>query len=306
MRDSCQAAGSVATVKVMMHASRLLRRSRTFRALTGLSPAAFQQLAGEEAVAWAANRAHRLAMQARRRRPGGGPKFKLDLADRLLLVLIYYRTYVSQEFLGALFDIDAGTANRTLKALHPVLAAVFRIPERRIRLSDDELRELFFDGTEQAAYRPTSRQKRRYSGKKKRHTFKHQVVVCRVTKKPGPGRKVRKVRIKAVSAAFPGRVHDKKVYERCRMRIPPGVAATGDSGYQGTDLTTPRKKPRGGTLTRRQKAGNRRLSRRRIAVEHGIGKLKIWRSGSDRYRNCPKKKTIMFKNIAGLHNRMFG
>jgi hypothetical protein len=35
-------------------------------------------------------------------------------------------------------------------------------------------------------------------------------------------------------------------------------------------------------LSARQKAGNRRVARRRVGAEHGIGKLKIWRIAAER------------------------
>ena len=60
-----------------------------------------------------------------------------------------------------------------------------------------------------------------------------------------------------------------------------------------------------GRLTARQKAGNRRVSRRRIVVEHGIGKMKVWRIAAERYRNPRRRHTLIVKNIAGLHNRMY-
>ena len=81
---------------------------------------------------------------------------------------------------------------------------------------------------------------------------------------------------------------------------------TGDTAYIGTPLETPSRKPRGGELTARQKEANRVVSRRRIVAEHGIGKMKIWRIASDRYRNPPRRHTVMMKNVAGLHNRMYG
>jgi len=109
-----------------------------------------------------------------------------------------------------------------------------------------------------------------------------------------------------VSPVARGKTHDKKLYDRTRMRFPPGVRTTGDSGYQGTDLRVPHKKPRGGTLTPRQKAANRRLAKDRIVAEHGIGKMKIWRIAADRYRNPVRRHTVILKNVAGLHNRMFG
>ena len=127
----------------------------------------------------------------------------------------------------------------------------------------------------------------------------------RKKKRPGRAGQRRRVRVAAVSGAFPGKTHDKKVYDRTRVVCPPGVPRTGDTGYVGTGMTTPRKKPRGGALTARQKAGNRRVARRRIVVEHGIGKMKVWRIAAERYRNPRRRHTLILKNVAGLHNRMF-
>jgi hypothetical protein len=242
----------------------------------------------------------------RQRKPGAGRKHAVDLADRLLMLLIYYRTYVPHTFLAFLFDLDDSNVSRSNRQLEPLLAGIFRIPERKVELTQDEIRELFFDSTERPTTRPVRGQKRFYSGKKKRHTLKTQVVVTRVKKRPGMRGQKRRVRIVAVSKTFPGSTHDKKVYDRTGVVIPAGVRGCGDTAYLGTALTTPRRKPKGGALTSRQKAGNRRVSRRRIVVEHGIGKMKVWRVAAERWRNPRRRHTLMMKNVAGLHNRMFG
>ena len=57
--------------------------------------------------------------------------------------------------------------------------------------------------------------------------------------------------------------------------------------------------------TPRQKAGNRRVGRKRVAVEHGIGKVQVWRIAAERRRNPRRRHTLVMKNVAGLHNRMF-
>jgi len=241
----------------------------------------------------------------RRRRPGAGRKHALDLADRLLMLLMYYRTYTTHAFLGSLFGVDDSAVGRNINPLQPLLAGIFRIPERRVELDPGDLRELFFDATERPIPRPTRGQKRFYSGKRRRHTLKTQVVVTRRRKRPGPGAGPRRVRIAAVSGAFPGRTHDKKVYDRARVIAPPGVRRTGDTGYVGTGLDTPTRRPPRGTLTARQRAGNRRVSRRRVVVEHGIGKMKVWRIAAERFRNPRRRHTLVMKNVAGLHNLMF-
>lgn len=293
----------------MSHTERLLRCPETFRRLTGLDPTSFHALLPQVESAWLGAQHRRRQRPNRRRQPGAGRKFSLSVAEQLLVLLLYYRTYVSHVFLAFLFAVDDATICRTIRRIEPLLAGIFRIPERRVELQEDEIRELFFDGTERPTRRPKKRQRRCYSGKKKRHTLKNQVVVVRKRKRAGrrkAGQKEkRRQRVAAVSPTAPGQMHDKKVYDRSRMIVPPGVARVGDTGYQGTALRTPVKRKPGEQLTRRQRRGNRRLSRRRIAVEHGIGKMKIWRIAGERYRNPTRRHTLVIKNVAGLHNLMF-
>lgn len=229
----------------MSHTDRLQRCPDAFRQLTGLTPAAFDQLLAELAPRHRQAQDRHRNRPGRRRKPGAGRKHPLSLADRLLMLLLYYRTYVSHAFLGFLFGIDDSAVGRNINPLQPLLAGIFRIPERRVELAPEDLRELFFDATERPTRRPARGQRAYYSGKKKRHTLKAQVVVVRRRKRPGPGSQPRRRRIAAVSATAPGAVHDQKVYDAARVVAPPGVKRTGDTGYVGTALDPPAKRPPG-------------------------------------------------------------
>jgi len=169
----------------MSQTSRLRRVPDTFRQLTGITPEAFDRLLVELEPRYQQADTKRKTRRTRRRKPGAGRKFALPLTDRLLMLLMYYRTYTTHAFLGFLFGIDDSSVGRNINPLQPLLAGISRIPERRIELEPDEIRELFFDATERAIPRPTRRQRRFYSGKKRRHTLKHQVVVVRKRKAPG-------------------------------------------------------------------------------------------------------------------------
>lgn len=287
----------------MTNHEKLRRKPSLFRMFTGLSAEEFDRLVADLEPVWLARKAKRAARRPRQRKPGAGRKVTLRFTDRVLLTLLYYRVYVTQEFVGFLFGVDKGTVSRNVQELGLCMAGVFRIPERKVRVDPDDLAAVFVDATEQPVNRPKRKQRRSYSGKKKRHTVKHQVVVAR--KRKGPGER-QKVRVKAVSKAARGRVHDKKVYDRSRLRVPAGVPRSGDSGYQGSDLRVPKRKPPKGQLSDEEKRSNRALARERIVAEHGIGKMKIWRIAAERYRNPPRRHTVMMKNVAGLHNRMFG
>ena len=271
----------------------LKQRPELFRRLTGISVGKFYEIYHQLQPLHEVYEQKRLSRNDRQRAIGGGNKFKLELEDRLLMLLMYYRLYATHAFLGFIFGISDSNVGRNINPLQPLLAEVFRIPERKVSLSQDEIFTLFIDATEQEINRPSQGQQKWYSGKKKKHTIKHQVIVSKTG------------RIKAVGHAAPGRIHDKKDYQQKRFIIHPWVKKKGDSGYQGTNMEVPFKKTKKQKLTPEQKAFNRKHSRERIIVEHVIAKLKIFRILAVRFRNPRKSHNLIFKNIAGIHNMMF-
>lgn len=128
----------------MSHTIRLKRVPDTFRQLTGITPEAFDQLLAELEPLYQQADAKRKTRRPRQRKPGAGRTFTLALTDRLLMLLMYYRTYTTHAFLGFLFGIDQSSVCRNINPLQPLLAGLFRIPERRVELEPDEIRELFF------------------------------------------------------------------------------------------------------------------------------------------------------------------
>src|SRR4051794_5909736 len=140
----------------MSHRDRLKRTPDTFRQLTGLTPAAFDRLLADLRPRYAAADARRKARPGRQRQPGAGRKHALPLADRLLMLLMYYRTYVSHAFLGFLFGLDDSAVGRNINPLQPLLAGIFRIPERRIRLEPEGMRGVFFGATARPHRRPAA------------------------------------------------------------------------------------------------------------------------------------------------------
>src|SRR3954465_1705306 len=213
----------------MAHTERLQRSPKAFRQLTGITPAVFDRLPADLTPRYERAEARRKDRPGRRRKPGAGRKHALTLADRLLMLLIYYRTYTTHAFLGFLFGVDDSAVGRNINPLQPLLAGIFRIPERRVKLDPEDIRELFFDATERPTRRPTEGQREFYSGKKKRHTIKAQVVVVRKREPRGRGATPRRPRTAAVAESFPGSVHDKRIYDAARVVAPPGAKRTGDT-----------------------------------------------------------------------------
>jgi hypothetical protein len=80
-----------------------------------------------------------------------------------------------------------------------------------------------------------------------------------------------------------------------------------DSGYQGIaelhrNSETPKKKPRGGELTGKEKAENRRISRERILIENINAKIKVFKIMANKYRNRRKRHNLRANLICGIIN----
>lgn len=145
---------------------------------------------------------------------------------------------------------------------------------------------------------PLSVQKKQrdyYSGKKKRHTLKAQVLVNQADGQ-------------IICSAFgKGRVHDFRLFKRHRLPLLPEQLCLADKGYQGIaklhpDSCTPAKKPRQGKLNKAERQHNRNLARLRVVVEHVNRKLKIFRILAERYRNRRKRFGLRFNLIAAIVN----
>ena len=152
------------------------------------------------------------------------------------------------------------------------------------------------DVTESAVERPKHKQKRWYSGKKKRHTIKTQIVVC--------------AKSKNVIAIFTdcGRTHDFKMWKKSiGVRVVKHIKIQADSGYQGIvkqheNSETPKKKSKKKPLSKEDKAVNRRIGSERVLVEHVNRWIKRLRIIAERYRNRRKRFGLRASLFCGLYN----
>jgi len=141
------------------------------------------------------------------------------------------------------------------------------------------------------------RQRQFYSGKKKRHSIKNNLIIDRRTRK-----------IKGLSTTCEGKKHDKKLADEQALRFPKGSKLWKDTGFQGYEpagVTTlqPKKKPKGGKLSPEEKEANRRVSKVRVRVEHSIAGVKVFRSVRDIYRNFKAGfEDTLIETACGLHN----
>ena len=277
-------------------ASFLKRQPQVFRSLTGITTEKFNMLYNQLLPIYNTTETKRFNNKTRQRSIGGGRKKELNLEDQLLLTLIYYRHYVSQSFLGLIFNLHNSNVSRRIRYIEPQLAKIFKIPTRKIEteLTEEEITAYFIDATEQQINRPKKNQKHYYSGKKKKHTLKNQIVIDTNSK------------IRSVSKSVEGKKHDKKLYDESRVYTKEKSNIKGDLGYYGTDrITVPNKKPKKIELTKEEIDFNKQFSKERIKVEHVFGNMKVFQILSQRFRNPRAKHALIFKNIAGLYNLIY-
>ena len=246
----------------------------------------------------------------RARSMGAGRHFKLDVKNRFLMLLLYYRLYITYTLAGFLFDLDQSNICRDIQKIESLIRKCVPIPQKIYnitkRLKTPEEVEKYFPGflsftdcTEQQIPRPIdkSRRKMYYSGKKKRHTVKNQLVVN------NRGYILHKIRHKK------GRKHDYDIYKSNHPVAPKEVVNVYDLGYLGVEKdfpdqlsTLPYRKKRNQDLSQEEKEYNKIHSRKRIVIEHTICRLKKYRIMSDTFRNRLRKYNRISDIVTGLVN----
>lgn len=297
----------------MLTYGKLSGKASAFRSLTGLTVKEFDQLFDEVAGRYDEAEERRLYRADRQRSRGAGRQFKHTLRERLLMALVWLRVYPTYEVLGVLFDVHKSTVCRNLEGILHVLREVtsrdltWPVEGQRKKQMADIMAafpevQAIVDATEQPIQRPKGEatQQTYYSGKKKRHTIKTQVVVA-----PDG-------RLREVSDSVPGSTHDLTLLRQSGTldRLADDEGAMFDSGYQGVcndapdrTLYHPHRASRGHPLTDEQKAANRVLSHYRIVVEHTLAQLKRFKVLAQVYRHARDEYNTTFRIVAGLTNR---
>jgi hypothetical protein len=293
---------------LLMEFKDVLANPKQMQVLTGLTPEEFDDLAQTFAEVWQQHTRLNWQGHKRQRAPGGGPRATLGTPEeKLFFLLVYFRHYPTQEFLGAQFGFGQPQANRWILRLTPLLKETLKrkraLPERRPSKLDQWLAEsgslkLLLDGTERPIRRPKNpkQQKACYSGRKKRHTLKNVVLTCQRA-------------VQFLSPTAPGSQSDKRLAEPLeRVEVPPRSVVISDTGFQGLNLTNqslihPAKKPKGRELNPAFRPFNRVIAQIRVGVEHVLSGVKRCRIVSDVLRHLKEGFNDLVMEVAsGLHN----
>lgn len=289
----------------------LKKNPAVFQCFTGLNLAAFYDLLPSFEAAYETDleKREQARTQKRQRTRGAGRTSALKgLEDKLLFILFYFKVYPVQEVQGYIFGMGQAQAWEWIHRLPPILKQALgyqlQLPARKVQEIEQVLKmcpalEFIIDGTERPIRRPKDPQKQaeNYSGKKKRHTVKNNVVTEKRTKK-----------VRGLSITSEGKKHDKKLADEQSIPFPKGSKVWKDTGFQGYEPEgiipyQPMKKPKGKALTAEQKQKNKELSKARIGVEHSIGGIKVFGIVREIYRNlCEGFDDLVMETACGLHN----
>ncbi len=314
---------------------KLSSKPKLFLSVAGITLSDFQRLLPDFADAFRQLEGERkrrtVQTQAERQRAiGGGSPFAHELPDQLLMLLLYYRLYLTQEFMTLLFKVDSKSAIcRNIQLMRAVCQTVLPVPAKAFRrllelAKKEQARrtkrigtieefqqaypELTFliDGVEQPKRKPQDKQKRKddYSGKKKRHTRKQIVLGTPagiiVDQSPSVGGRAHDFQVLKEDHAKRGVLLQLQAYR---------ATIYGDSGFQGIDemgLPTEQRVIKRGRrnhpLTYEERQLNRLRASIRIEIEHTFSRRKKYRIASEEYRNRDVDYDPTMEVVGGLVN----
>jgi len=291
----------------MLNLERAFKDDRLIKGLTGLSKVEFDVLLPtfKKVLFDVQNR------KDRQRAVGGGAKGHLpDARQKLFYILFYMKVYptfdVAAFIFGTVRSITFDWTKKYMPLLEKALGRLVTLPKRQIRSVEEfaqlfpGVKDIFIDGTERPVQRPRKSKglKRKYSGKKKRHTRKNQLFCSD------------EAEILFVSPSKDGRLHDSKQMKKCSVmeHVPKELSMWADKAFpkdmakNGNAVLIPHKKPQKKELTPEQKEENKVISSFRMVVEHAIGGVKRFRCMTDPFRNKLGKDDQMIIVAAALWN----
>ncbi|MGB3766268.1 MAG: IS5 family transposase [Phormidesmis sp.] len=227
-----------------------------------------------------------------------GRPHKLSLENQVLVALEYWREYRTYFHIATDWAVSESTICRVVHRIETDLMAsgLFRLPgKKRLVRGFGQYEMVVMDVTETPIERPKRKQKAFYSGKKKCHTLKCQVIIDKAT-------------LDIICLYFGhGRTHDFKLFKASGIHFNPETKSLEDSGYQGiaryhSNSFIPQKKPKNGKLSESEREYNRALGSERICIEHVNRRLKVFKILALRYRNRRRRYGLRFNLIAALYN----
>jgi hypothetical protein len=130
---------------------RLSKKPSLFKCYIGLSVEQFDDVFKEIESKYPKHEIKRLsARKDRERSIGGGRHFKLHAKDRIIMVLVYYRLYITYTLMEFLFCLDQSNVCRDIEKIESLIRDCLPIPQKLYkvtrRLKTREEIEEYFPG----------------------------------------------------------------------------------------------------------------------------------------------------------------
>lgn len=292
---------------------KLSRKPLLFKSFTGLSVKQFDDVYKEIESKYVKHEIRRLlsGKRNRKRSIGAGRCFKLVVKDRFIMVLVYYRLYITYTLMEYLFNLDQSNVYRDIEKIEGLIRECLPIPEKLYNVtkrlkSIQEVEEYFpgfmafTDCSEQQIPRPKNKLRRRlyYSGKRKKHTVKNLYTTNQ------DGLITYKTRHNQM-----GKRHDYRIYKKNHPNLPLDVLSLYDLGFLGVEKEFPEqlsslpiKREKWRELIQEERDYNKIHSAKRIVVEHAFARLKKYRIMNDVFRNRLRRYDRISDIVSGLVN----
>ena len=225
-----------------------------------------------------------------------GRNRKLSIFDMVVIFLLYVRQYNPM----ADYAIYYGVVKSVIcDCIHFVLKALIKNKSFTLfghkAVEQDSSENRLLDVTEIRIERPKYNQKNKYSGKKKYHTMKIQII------KGADTGFIYEIQIGL------GSEHDFHLFKRTFKGSPKNVTYTVDLGYIGIEgihknSKVPKKNSKNHKLTEEEKEYNKELAKNRIFIEHTNGWIKRFKILSTKFRNNLKYFNKFAVLLCGFFN----
>ena len=108
-----------------------------FRSFTGLELSEFDSICQEVESKYPAYEIKRLSREKKRRirSIGAGRPFKHSIKDRFLILLVYYKLYITNSLSGFLFDLDQSNVHRDIRYMEPLVSSCIPLPQKSYNLT---------------------------------------------------------------------------------------------------------------------------------------------------------------------------
>lgn len=222
---------------------------------------------------------------------GTGRPRSCGLYQAVEVACMYLRQNATQEFIGDMRGISQPTVSRIVARLVPIVKSVLEefVPSAAGAIEMVSGRVVLVDGTITPCWSYAEHKELR--SRKLGNTGFSSQLICLLDGEPV-----------FISGPLPGKTHDVTAFretpaEEIVQKSGGGIA---DKAYQGTGMTTPKKKPQGGELTESDKEYNTQVSSLRAPVEQVVSHFKAWRILHTDYRRPYRTYRESFEAARGL------